>query len=164
MDLDPSALGRELYRIGHQVHDHLSEPVRIGTDLGKILGDPGLERDVTRLGEQAGAGGERVLDHRLGREVGDMPVRRACLHLGEVEDVVDQPAQPLAFVHDDGDELLPLIGIYVTASTLNMYAGLYYPIIVASITFVVGMILLKETNHVKIWDELEAARAQGTPS
>ena len=61
--------------------------------------------------------------------------------------------------------LLPLIGIYITASTLDLYAGLYYPIIVAAITFVVGSILLKETNDVKIWDELEAARAQpGTTS
>jgi MFS family permease len=58
--------------------------------------------------------------------------------------------------------LLPLIGIYVTAATKDLYAGLYYPIIVASITFVVGSILLKESNHVKIWDELETARAQGS--
>jgi len=51
--------------------------------------------------------------------------------------------------------LLPLIGIYVTASTRNLYAGLYYPIIVASITFVVGSFLLKETHATKIWDELD---------
>jgi MFS family permease len=61
--------------------------------------------------------------------------------------------------------LLPLIGIYITAHTLDLYAGLYYPIIVAAITFVVGSILLKESNHVRIWDELEAARATpGTSS
>jgi len=51
--------------------------------------------------------------------------------------------------------LLPLIGIYITASTRNLYAGLYYPIIVASITFVVGSILLKETHATRIWDELD---------
>src|SRR6185503_20276076 len=34
--------------------------------------------------------------------------------------------------------LLPLIGLTVVARTGNIYAGLYYPIIVASITFVVG--------------------------
>jgi hypothetical protein len=33
---------------------------------------------------------------------------------------------------------------------------------VAAITFVVGMITLKETRDVRIWDELEAVRA--TPS
>jgi hypothetical protein len=49
--------------------------------------------------------------------------------------------------------LLPLIGLYVVAQTGNIYAGLYYPIIVASITFVVGSLLLKETRHVLIWDE-----------
>jgi MFS family permease len=51
--------------------------------------------------------------------------------------------------------LLPLIGLYVVAQTGNIYAGLYYPIIVASITFVVGSLLLKESRHVLIWDELE---------
>ena len=57
--------------------------------------------------------------------------------------------------------LLPLIGIYVTAATKNLYAGLYYPIIVASITFVVGMFLLKETHSTKIWDELDNPAAVG---
>ena len=52
--------------------------------------------------------------------------------------------------------LLPLIGLAVIAQTGNIYAGLYYPIIVASITFVVGSILLKETRHILIWDELDS--------
>ena len=51
--------------------------------------------------------------------------------------------------------LLPLIGITVVAQTGNIYAGLYYPIIVASITFVVGSLLLKESHHVKIWKEVD---------
>ena len=51
--------------------------------------------------------------------------------------------------------LLPLIGLSVIAQTGNIYAGLYYPIIVASITFVVGSLLLKETRHVEIWREVE---------
>ncbi|HKO60700.1 MAG TPA: MFS transporter [Pyrinomonadaceae bacterium] len=51
--------------------------------------------------------------------------------------------------------LMPLIGLYVVASTGNIYAGLYYPIIVASITFIVGSLLLKETRHVEIWREVE---------
>jgi len=50
--------------------------------------------------------------------------------------------------------LLPLIGLSVIANTGNIYAGLYYPIIVASITFVVGSILLKETHGHKIWEEI----------
>jgi MFS family permease len=49
--------------------------------------------------------------------------------------------------------LLPLIGLYVVASTGNIYAGLYYPIIVAGVTFIVGSLLLKETKHVLIWEE-----------
>lgn len=49
--------------------------------------------------------------------------------------------------------LLPLIGLSVIAQTGNIYAGLYYPMIVASITFVVGSIFLKETHGYKIWEE-----------
>ncbi|HEV2706183.1 MAG TPA: hypothetical protein VGV59_09680, partial [Pyrinomonadaceae bacterium] len=51
--------------------------------------------------------------------------------------------------------LLPFIGLSVIAETGNIYAGLYYPIIVAGITFVVGTLLLKETRHVRIWHEVE---------
>ena len=51
--------------------------------------------------------------------------------------------------------LLPLIGLSVVAQTGNIYAGLYYPIVVAGITFIVGSLLLRETRHVLIWDELD---------
>ena len=54
--------------------------------------------------------------------------------------------------------LLPLIGLSVIAQTGNIYAGLYYPIIVASLTFIVGSLLLKETKHVLIWDEVGTAK------
>ncbi len=50
--------------------------------------------------------------------------------------------------------LLPLIGLSVCAATHNIYAGLYYPMAVASLTFVVGSLLLKETHGTKIWDEV----------
>jgi MFS family permease len=50
--------------------------------------------------------------------------------------------------------LLPLIGLWVVEKTGNIYAGLYYPIVVAGITFVVGSLLLKETKHTLIWDEV----------
>jgi MFS family permease len=49
--------------------------------------------------------------------------------------------------------LLPLIGLSVIAQTGNIYAGLYYPIVIAGITFVVGSLLLKETSHIRIWTE-----------
>jgi len=50
--------------------------------------------------------------------------------------------------------MLPLIGLSLCAATGNIYAGLYYPMIVAAITFVVGSLLLRETHGVKIWDEV----------
>ncbi len=53
--------------------------------------------------------------------------------------------------------LLPLIGLSVIAQTGNIYAGLYYPIIVAGITFIVGAIFLKETHGHKIWEEVKGS-------
>ena len=50
--------------------------------------------------------------------------------------------------------LLPLIGVSLIAQTGNIYAGLYYPMAVAGITFVVGAIFLRETRGHKIWEEV----------
>ena len=50
--------------------------------------------------------------------------------------------------------LLPVIGLSVVAHTGNIYAGLYYPIAVAIVTFVVGSLLLKETHGERIWHEI----------
>jgi MFS family permease len=50
--------------------------------------------------------------------------------------------------------LLPVIGLIICAQTGNIYAGLIYPIVVALMTFVIGSLYLKETAHVRIWDEL----------
>src|SRR5208283_4673472 len=57
--------------------------------------------------------------------------------------------------------LLPLIGLSSVAATGNIYAGLYYPMIIAGVTFVVGSLLLKETGGTRIWDEA-AGRAVPT--
>jgi MFS family permease len=51
--------------------------------------------------------------------------------------------------------LLPTIGLLACAWTGNIYAGLWYPMIVASITFVVGSWLLPETHNHKIWEEVQ---------
>jgi MFS family permease len=60
--------------------------------------------------------------------------------------------------------LLPVIGLAVVARTGNIYAGLYYPISVALLTFVIGSLLLKETHNELIWREvLEAPPDARTP-
>jgi len=46
-----------------------------------------------------------------------------------------------------------LIGLGLCATTGNIYAGLYYPIGVAAMTFIVGMIFLRETHGTLIWGE-----------
>ncbi len=54
--------------------------------------------------------------------------------------------------------LLPLIGLSSVAATGNIYAGLYYPMIVAAVTLVVGSILLRETHGNRIWEETSGTR------
>jgi MFS family permease len=57
----------------------------------------------------------------------------------------------------------PLVASSLVAATGNIYMGLTYPIAVALMTFVVGCLYLKETAHVRIWDEIEepaTAKAQ----
>jgi MFS family permease len=49
----------------------------------------------------------------------------------------------------------PLIATAVVARTGHIYAGLWYPISVAVMTFIIGSLFLKESKDVKIWDEVE---------
>ena len=49
---------------------------------------------------------------------------------------------------------LPLIAGFLLTSTGNLYAGLVYPITVALITVVIGGLYIRESRHVKIWDEV----------
>jgi MFS family permease len=49
---------------------------------------------------------------------------------------------------------LPLIAASLFAATGNIYAGLIYPIVVALITAAVGWRFVRETNQVRIWDEV----------
>jgi MFS family permease len=53
----------------------------------------------------------------------------------------------------------PLLASSLVAATGNIYMGLTYPIAIALMTFVVGSLYLKETAHVRIWDEVEGAAA-----
>jgi MFS family permease len=48
----------------------------------------------------------------------------------------------------------PLIATSIVAATGNRYAGLWFPIGVATVTFVVGSFLLRETKDQGIWDEV----------
>jgi MFS family permease len=51
--------------------------------------------------------------------------------------------------------LTPLIGTAIVQSTGNIYAGLFYPMTIASITFVIGALFLPETRGHSIWEEVE---------
>jgi MFS family permease len=60
--------------------------------------------------------------------------------------------------------LVPLVGLSMCAATGNIYAGLWYPMTIAAMTFVVGSLLLKETVHVKIWQEVKPGAVPGKAS
>jgi MFS family permease len=47
--------------------------------------------------------------------------------------------------------LLPTTAFAIVASTGNMYNGLWYPIVVASMSFVIGMLFIRETKDVDIY-------------
>ena len=55
--------------------------------------------------------------------------------------------------------LTPLIGTAIVQATGNIYAGLYYPMSVAGLTLLVGLLFLPETRGRSIWSELETTRA-----
>jgi MFS family permease len=50
--------------------------------------------------------------------------------------------------------LVPLVCVWIPAATGNPFDGLYYPITIAAITFVIGSIALRDTHGVKIWQEV----------
>ena len=60
--------------------------------------------------------------------------------------------------------MLPLLATAMVAKAGNIYYGLWYPIIVALITFGIGALFLHETRHVRIHDEhREVPVGPGTP-
>jgi len=53
---------------------------------------------------------------------------------------------------------VPLIGAALVAKTGHMYSGLWWPIGIALMTFLVGTFVLNESHRTEIWKEAEAAR------
>jgi hypothetical protein len=49
--------------------------------------------------------------------------------------------------------LVPLIATATVAKTGNIYAGLYYPMAIAGLTFIVGMLYIRERRGVEFTDE-----------
>ena len=54
--------------------------------------------------------------------------------------------------------MLPLTATAIVATSGSIYAGLWYPIVVAAMTLVIGMIFLRDTKGVAATDEHEAIR------
>ena len=45
---------------------------------------------------------------------------------------------------------LPTTAFAMVAATGNIYYGLWYPVVIAAVTFVIGMLFVRETRHVDI--------------
>ena len=56
--------------------------------------------------------------------------------------------------------LVPIIGLSMITATGNNFAGLWWPMLIAGICFVVGMLFVKETNQVDITDAAAGTAAQ----
>lgn len=50
--------------------------------------------------------------------------------------------------------LVPLVCVWIPAATGNPFDGLYYPIGVALLTFIIGTIALHDTHGTRIWQEV----------
>jgi MFS family permease len=57
--------------------------------------------------------------------------------------------------------LVPLVCVWIPAATGNPFDGLYYPIGIATITFIIGSIALHDTRNVKIWTEVATPATGG---
>jgi K+ transporter len=53
---------------------------------------------------------------------------------------------------------VPLIGAFLVAETHNKLAGVWWPIGIALMTFLVGTFALSESHRTEIWKEAEEAR------
>jgi hypothetical protein len=48
---------------------------------------------------------------------------------------------------------LPTVSFAIVAATGNLYSGLWYPVIIAAMTFIVGLIFLPETKDRELHPE-----------
>jgi hypothetical protein len=99
----PAALAAELHRIGEQVVEDLLDLARVRPNRAQILRGIQTQVDVASLGFLPDDG-QAVREQR--RDLHRLEVERhlAGLHLGQVEDVVDQREQMLAAAEDVADE------------------------------------------------------------
>ena len=118
---DLATVGGELHRVAEQVQHHLLEPELVGLD--EIEARVHLERD--RDAVQRGPfphQGDRVLDRPAQREHRKLQLHPPGLHLGEVEDLVQQLEKVLARVEDVAQVFL-LTLVQITEHPLEQHLG-----------------------------------------
>jgi MFS family permease len=60
--------------------------------------------------------------------------------------------------------LVPIVGLILIKQTGNIYSGLWYPMTIAGICFVINLFFVSETNKNSIVDNVQEARMQELPS
>jgi hypothetical protein len=48
---------------------------------------------------------------------------------------------------------LPAIAFSIVAARGNIYSGLWYPVIIAVLTFIIGLLFVKETKDTEVYDQ-----------
>ncbi len=95
---------RELDRIREQVRQHLERAITIGAHRRQFVGQHQIDRDTATGGKRRDAlrGGAAQL---AGVKRHAPKRNRPLLDLGDIENVVDQPDQPLAVVERNREQL-----------------------------------------------------------
>ena len=110
VDRDRAAARRELDRVGHEVGDDLADPLRVVADPDRGVGKVHRQADTA-----AGRGGARLLDGALDRRaqvVGSQVEQdQAGIELGQLEEVLGQPVEPLDLLAARFEELGARLGV-----------------------------------------------------
>jgi hypothetical protein len=105
-DVDHSALWRKLHCIGEQVHEDLTDAVRISLDRREGLG----HLQVQRMGVVDVEQGDGLAQDRPQIHACHLEHLAARLDALEVQKVIDQLGQAEGFAVDDGHELVLSLG------------------------------------------------------
>ena len=78
------------------------------------------------------------------------PARGPATHLVVLVHGYGADGQDLIGLAQHWRELLPTTAFAMVAATGDIFYGLWYPVIIAAMTFIVGMLFIRETTDVDI--------------
>src|SRR4051812_30238361 len=117
--VDAAAIGRELHRVGKEVHQDLLHLALVGVELAEPLIDDQAERDAVALRALADQR-HRVRDGGRQVEDGKLELHAAGLDLREIEDVVDEREKMTARLVDVL-QVIELLGVQLTEHLVDQH-------------------------------------------